>query len=331
MANIVLRSPQYKSFTSHSNANSAKMTITIGGTLRYTIIKQCSGNQIVTFEIAELCRDYIDITYTSTPTSPTITIVTVLTSYASTDGSGTALNTTGNISDIGFDGYGTFMQGSNPIVVASVPTWLIDFNPDFTGITNKYYVYYPTGYQGYVPLITSSSVVEYYKFGSTDIEATGTNAGIKLNIVRIDCTKYGYGNKVRFVNKYGVIQELWFFLKETETTNRKQETFKRNIINASGVYSNSVAAVNAFNTTANQSFTLSSGYYPEWYNSVFEQLLLSEQIWISDDSQTNPNSDVVKPVTVKTSSFKKKTSVNDRLIEYVFEFELAADYINNIR
>ena len=56
MANIVLRSPQYKSFTSHSNANSAKMTITISGTLRYTIIKQCSGSQIVTFEIAELCR-----------------------------------------------------------------------------------------------------------------------------------------------------------------------------------------------------------------------------------------------------------------------------------
>ena len=66
MANIVLRSPQYKSFTSHSNANSAKMTITISGTLRYTIIKQCSGSQIVTFEIAELCRDYIDITYTGT-------------------------------------------------------------------------------------------------------------------------------------------------------------------------------------------------------------------------------------------------------------------------
>ena len=179
MANIVLRSPQYKSFTSHSNANSAKMTITISGTLRYTIIKQCSGSQIVTFEIAELCRDYIDIIYSGIPTSPTITIVTVLTSYASTDGSGTALNTTGNIADTGFDGYGTFTQGSNPIVVASVPTWLIDFDPDFTGITNKYYVYIPTGYQGYVPLITSSSVVEYYKFGSTDTTVTG-NAGIQL-------------------------------------------------------------------------------------------------------------------------------------------------------
>ena len=59
------------------------MTITIGGTLRYTIIKQCSGSQVVTFEIAELSRDYIDITYSATPTSPTISIVTALSSYAS--------------------------------------------------------------------------------------------------------------------------------------------------------------------------------------------------------------------------------------------------------
>ena len=330
MANIVLRSPQYKSFTSHANANSAKMTITIGGTLRYTIIKQCSGSQVVTFEIAELSRDYIDITYSGTPTSPTISIITALSSYASTDGSGSALNSAA-FSDIGFDGYGTFMEGSNPTVVPSIPTWLIDFDPDFTGVTNKYYVYYPTGYQGYVPLIKSTSSVEYYKFGSTDTTVTGTAAGIQLNVVRVNCTKYGNGHKVRFVNKYGVIQELWFFLKDTETTNRKQETYQRNIINASGVYSNSVAAVTPFNTTAKQSFTLSSGYYPEWYNSVFEQLLLSEQIWISDDSQTNPTNDVVKPVTVKTSTFKKKTSVNDRLIEYSFEFELAADYINNVR
>ena len=29
-----------------------------------------------------------------------------------------------------------------------------------------FYVYYPTGYQGYVPLIKSSDAVEYYKFGA---------------------------------------------------------------------------------------------------------------------------------------------------------------------
>ena len=39
----------------------------------------------------------------------------------------------------------------------------------------------------------------------------------------------------------------------------------------------------------------------------------------------------VIPVKVKTSSMNFKTSVNDRLIEYVIDFEEAFDYINNIR
>lgn len=330
MANIVLRSPQHKLITTHSSANSAKMTLTIEGTLRYTIIKECDPSSAVVFEIAELARDYIDINYTGIPTDPTITIVTVLTSHASTDGSGTALNTV-TYNDVGFDGYGTFMQGANPNVVSSVPRWLIEENPNSTGVNDKYYVYIPTGYSGYVPLISTSNTVQYHKFSTTDTEVVGSPAGVKLNIERIDCTKYGYGNKIRFVNKYGAIQELWFFLKNTQTKTKKQETFQRNIINAAGTYATEDHSKTAFNTTANQTITLSSGYYPEWYNAVFEQLLLSEQVWLSDDSNTNATSDTVTPVIVKTSSFKEKTSVNDRLIEYTFEFELAADYINNIR
>ena len=330
MANIVLRSPQYKSFTSHANANSALMTITIDGTLRYTIVKECSGSQVVGFEIAELCRDYINIAYSATPLSPTISIVIALSSHASTDGSGSALNSAA-FADTGYDGYGTFMEGSSPTVVKSAPTWLISFDPDSTSVNERFYVFIPTGYQGYVPLIKSNGTAEYYKFGSTDTEATGTNAGIKLNIVRVNCTKYNFGNKVRFVNKYGVIQELWFFLKDTETINKKSETYKRSIITEDGRYVTSNHMVTPFNTTANQTMTLSSGYYPEWCNQWFEELLLSEQIWISNDSQTNPNSDVVRPVTIKTSQFRKKTKLNDRLIEYTMEFELAADYINNVR
>ena len=330
MANIVLRSPQHKLTTSHASANSAKMTITIDGTLRYTIIKECDPSSAVVFEIAELCRDYIDIVYTGTPTDPTITIVTVITTHASTDGSGTALNTV-TFNDVGFDGYGLFTEGANPNVVSSVPRWLIDFDPDFTGINDKYFVYIPTGYSGYVPLINTSNAVQYHKFSTTDTEVVGSPAGIKLNINRIDCTKYGNGHKIRFVNKYGAIQELWFFLKHTESTTRKQETFQRNIINAAGTYATEKHSITPLDTSANQTISLSSGYYPEWTNAWFEQLMLSEQVWLSDDSSTNATTDTVTPVTVKTSTFNKKTSVNDRLIEYTFEFELAADYINNIR
>ena len=330
MANIALRSPQYKYISAPGTANSAKMTITIDGTLRYTIIKEITPSTIVSFEIAELSRDYIDIGYTATPQDTHIDITTVITSHASTDGTGTALSTN-TFTDNGFDGYGLFTEGYNPKIVSSVPRWLIDFDPNYTGANDRYFVYYPTGYQGYVPYITTTNTMAYYKFSTTDTEVVGSPAGIKLNIERICGTKYGNGYKIRFVNKYGAIQELWFFLKHTESIARKQEKFQRSIITTTGSYNPDNHSITPFNTNANQTITLSSGYYPEWCNAWFEQLMLSEQVWLSDDSQTNPTNDTVTPVTVKTSSFNKKTSVNDRLIEYTFEFELAADYINNIR
>jgi len=335
MANRALRSPQFKLTISFGTAKSVKCTITINTVLRYTIVKQCEGATNVWFEIAELCRDYLnnELHTGSTPADPTIDIVTVLTSHAAANGSGSALNTV-TFTDKGFDGYGTFKQGSSPIIVPSVPRWLIDFDPDFTGINDKYYVFIPTGYQGFIPLITASSSVEYFKFGSSDVDITGSSAGVKMNIVRINCTKYGAGNKVRFVNKYGVLQELWFFLKNTETITKEQKTYQRNLFNNLlnvPVYDNSGHSRTIFNLTAKQSFSLSSGYYPEWCNEWFEQLILSEQVWISDDTQTNPSLDVFIPVNVSTSSFTKKTTINDKLIEYTFTFDLAADYINNIR
>ena len=77
--------------------------------------------------------------------------------------------------------------------------------------------------------------------------------------------------------------------------------------------------------------TLSSGYYPEFANSYFEQLLLSEYVWLTRPQKENPSVDETVPVTVKTSNMKFKTSVNDRLIEYTIDFEEAFDLINNIR
>ena len=78
----------------------------------------------------------------------------------------------------------------------------------------------------------------------------------------------------------------------------------------------------------NKSHTFSSGYYPEFANEQFEELLLSEFIWWST---VKKGAGIVIPLKVKTSSVAFKTSVNDRLIEYTIEFEEAFDYINNIR
>lgn len=332
MAAITLRNPQYKSDVADTGSpKSAKITISIDGTIQYTLVKSTSLNETMLWEIAELCRDYIDITFNGTYTAETLAIISTLTSHASTDGSGTAL-TTSTITDIGYDGYGTFMEGANPTVpFGSRPTWLISGDPDHTTADNEYYIYAPVGTASEIPYIIANETMGYNSYGANDTELTGTPAGVKMNIIRIDCTKYGNGHKITFVNKFGALQDLWFFLKSVNTTNKKQEQFQRNIVTSTGTYNVNTHTKQDYNTVANTSLTLNSGYYPEWCNQWFEQLLLSEQVWLTRLDPTNPNATQYVPVNVKKNNLVKKTSLNDKLIDYTFDFDMSFDYINNIR
>lgn len=328
MSAIALRSPQYKSITAGSNSAYVLCEITIDGTLEYTLRKTASSGDVVTFEIAELCRDFINITFNGSYTAETLTIATTVRAYTSGD----ALVNGSTFNDIGYDAYGTFTEGANPIVpFGSRPTWLISGDPNHTTINNEYYIYAPVGAASEIPYIIANETMGYNSYGANDTELTGTPAGIKMNIVRVDCTKYGDGNKITFVNKFGALQDLWFFLKSVNSTNKKQEQFQRNIITASGTYDVNTHTKQVFNTVANTKLTLSSGYYPEWCNAWFEQLLLSEQVWLTRLDPTNPNATQYVPVNVTKNSIIKKTSLNDKLIDYIFDFDMSFDYINNIR
>ena len=72
MAAIALRSPQYKSDVADTGTpKSAKITISIDGTIQYTLVKSTSLNDTMLWEIAELCRDYINITFNGAYTAET--------------------------------------------------------------------------------------------------------------------------------------------------------------------------------------------------------------------------------------------------------------------
>jgi len=331
MAAIALRSPQYKSAVADTGTPlSAKITISIDGNIEYTLVKPTSLNETMLWEIAELCRDFINITFNGTYSAETLAIISTLTSHASTDGSGTAL-TTDTFTDIGYDAYGTFMQGANPTVpFSNRPRWLISTDPNTPDV---YYIYVPNNTTGVIPYIAVDATMGYVGYGAqqTSISASSNYGQYLVNINRIDCTKYGNGHKITFVNKFGALQDIWFFLKFVNRITKKQEQFQRNIISSTGTYDENVHTKQVYNTIANTSITLSSGYYPEWANQWFEELMLSEQVWLTRPKPFNPSQDEVVPVNVNKNSMVKKTSLNDKLIDYTFDFEMSFDYINNVR
>ena len=329
MANILLRSPRLESVTVPSSMNSVELELTINGTLRYNIVKNGTVGTVLTFEIAELVRDYLKVTFNGTYTAQTADISFIYRYWSLPNGGGGGYSSSATTHK-GFEGYGTFMEGINPTL--STYEWLIEKDV----IKDGYYFYAPIGVSGVVP-VSTNSVLSYTGFDASNpqtISLSTPSGPVLVNIIRVNCSRYGDGNKITFVNKYGALQDLWFFLKSVKTTTSTKETFNANTITISGgnaTYSVNAPTKTVFNKSANQKIILSSGYYPEGANPFFEDLMLSKQIWLTQPDPYDPSTEQVVPVIINTSSFTYKTSLNDKLIEYTMEFDMAFDYINNVR
>ena len=233
--------------------------------------------------------------------------------------------------DEGFEAFGYYEEGSSPTIPFTSGAQFL-LAPNVLS-SNRWQIYVPKLATGYVSYINSSGTsVVSLAYNATDTSVTTQSSTCIIN--RIDCTKYE-PIKVMFINRYGVQQDLWFFLKESKSVTRSNESYQSNTLQTPedepAQYDVQDAPRKLFNTQAKQTRALSSGYYPEAANGYFEELLLSEYVWIRALRNGYSNSFRTIPVVVKTSSMTYKTKLNDRLIEYTIEFEDAFDYINNIR
>ena len=148
-----------------------------------------------------------------------------------------------------------------------------------------------------------------------------------VDVVTLDECKYE-PKKVSFINRWGALQDLWFFKKSVESMNVEKESYKSNILGYNGTYSTSNHVNRDFNVVGKESVTLSSGFLDEEYNKVFKEMMLSEKVWITNITESGEQ---VLPINVKTGDITYKTSLNDKLVQYTIEFDKSFDTINNIR
>jgi len=154
--------------------------------------------------------------------------------------------------------------------------------------------------------------------------------GVKTDVINVETLqecKYE-PKKVTFVNKFGALQDMYFFKKAVERMNVEKESYKSNILDSNMSYSRSNHVYRDFNVSAKESVTLSSGFLSEEYNEVFKQMMLSEKVWVTNITE---DGEQVLPINVKTSDITYKTSLNDKLVQYTIEFDKSFDTINNIR
>jgi hypothetical protein len=122
------------------------------------------------------------------------------------------------------------------------------------------------------------------------------------------------------------LQSYWFSKKSTVTTSTKSENFKRNTIDFTGTPAYSIYKHNKqrFNVVADQKINVNTPLQGDCLNEPLEQMIMSEYIWLEDESST-------KPVLIKTESVKRLTGVNDKMIQYSVDFDYAYSKINMVR
>jgi len=148
-----------------------------------------------------------------------------------------------------------------------------------------------------------------------DLDANNTTQNITYNLVN-ECKHTPV--KVSFINRFGVIQDLVFFKKRIDSIDTDKESYKTNVLQQGNYYPH-IGQNQTIRKESKRSVTLNSGFYPEEFNTVFEQLQNSLHYWIDDE-----------PAVLEGSSFNVKTRVNDKLINYTFDFSYSNEEVNTI-
>lgn len=363
MAISLLRSPKYFVYFD-ATAVSIVLEISIDGTLEYTLVKNFDANDKVNFEYAELVRDFIDIDPDDADTWTAKIDITYNTyDGLNGTGSVIDTFSFSFFGSEGYKYVvpeSSVITSQAPALITNNIIYKLDDEGVMLPVDRNRATKVTYFYQGEVvreDAITTSTDygitlagadwVNYTKrieddFGTfedsiclTQFYNTYTLAGVDtiyieqsgdtkvIDVINISECKYK-PIKLKFSNRYGAIQNLWFFKKSIESVKVKSDTYNRFNISY-GSYDKTKHQIKEYNKQSSQSIKLNTGYVDESYNDVMQELLQSELVWM-----VNENNDNI-PVNVKTSSLTFKTSVNDNLVDYSIDIEYSFNVIDTVR
>ena len=160
--------------------------------------------------------------------------------------------------------------------------------------------------------VGSTNKLHYYDRVLNEItEITATN-------VEQTCEPILDPQLVQFVNRYGGLDFIWFFKMRTDSINTESKEYK--LLQPAMTYDTTIGQNAKYNFNGKQSVKMNTGFVPENYNELIQDLILSEKVWINSI-----------PAIVKSSGTEFKTQIRNKNINYEIEFEYAFDLINNMQ
>jgi hypothetical protein len=176
------------------------------------------------------------------------------------------------------------------------------------------------------------------------IQAALNGTTIGRSIYYSNVCKQKYPNiRIKWKNRYGQFDWFNFYLVNRQGFQSTKRTYQPQLGSWQGTslsYENYDSSTLNYISDSSQNLSVNSDYIDQDYNNIFKQLLVSDEIyWIySEDVPESPwdegyaegygSGDFVelRPITIKTDSIVFKTGVNDKLIQYAFDFDWGQSY-----
>ena len=158
----------------------------------------------------------------------------------------------------------------------------------------------------------------------------GTSALSQSYTILINCPDGKGFEPIRlcWLNQYGAWDYFTFNKKSSRSISTKGSTYNQ----LAGTWNESVYRADSFKggkksfrVNATEKIKMNTDYVSADFNTTFEELINSPEVYILDGFQTDNSKSLlnnyVTPVRLTTSSFTRKTVANDKLIQYTFEVE----------
>jgi len=167
------------------------------------------------------------------------------------------------------------------------------------------------------PISTANDYFEIQAYnGATKL---GTSIRYEKNCIQ------KYPNvRIKWKNRFGQFDWFNFYLVNRQGFQSTKRTYQPQLgtWQSTGLsYQNYDSSTLNYLSDSKQTLSVNTDYLPDSYNDIFKQLLVSDEIyWVYNE----PND--LRPITITTNNVVFKTGVNDKLVQYQFDFDWGQAY-----
>jgi hypothetical protein len=204
----------------------------------------------------------------------------------------------------------------------------------YTASINKKIVYigcFPGNLENWSATYTTVKPnLSYYTIEAHDtVPGVGTQT-LRTMTIYVNCPDLKNYEPIRlcWLNQWGAWDYYTFTKKSIRTTSTQGTTYTQ----LGGTWNKSRYTIDSykggkksFRVNANESIRVNTDFVSEDFNTMFEEMINSPEVYMLDKYTTEPTNaalnQYVTPVRITSTSFQKKTRANDNLIQYTFEIE----------